>query len=135
MEHKPTTAGNSLATDLDDLASYLERSLHVVQGYTDVIEHKYARPALDKMSKYFQAQPLTMTWVTTTRTLFTVMRSLVLLVLSVIGSSIFKVCASLFIALASPFLALASGVVLFVGPHIFIVFWGCCSSRSYLRCT
>ncbi|KAG1737460.1 uncharacterized protein EDB91DRAFT_1139851 [Suillus paluster] len=60
MDNNRSTAGTSLATGLDDLASYLEKSSHVVQEYTDIIEHKYARPALNKISKYFQAQPLTM---------------------------------------------------------------------------
>ncbi|KAG0698348.1 hypothetical protein DFH29DRAFT_105846 [Suillus ampliporus] len=64
------------------------------------------------MSKYFQAQPLTMTWVTTTLTLFAVMS--ILPVLSFIGLSIFAVCSSLSIALVSGFVVVVAVEAMFV---------------------
>ncbi|KAG1752106.1 hypothetical protein EDB19DRAFT_1671970 [Suillus lakei] len=97
MNDNTNTAGNSLPTGLDDLASYLEGASLVVLAYTDIIERKYARPALDKLSRYFLGQPLTMTWVTTTLTLFAVMS--ILPVLSFIGLSVFALCSSMSIAL------------------------------------
>ncbi|KAG2057980.1 hypothetical protein BDR06DRAFT_951085 [Suillus hirtellus] len=97
---------NSLTAGLDELASYLEGSTLVVQAYTDIIERKYARPALDKISTYFQGQPLTMTWVTITLTLFAVLS--ILPVLSFIGLSIFALCSSMSIALAFAFAAVVA---------------------------
>ncbi|KAG1835440.1 hypothetical protein EV424DRAFT_856 [Suillus variegatus] len=97
---------NSLTAGLDELASYLEGSTLVVQAYTDIIERKYARPALDKISRYFQGQPLTMTWVTITLTLFAVLS--ILPVLSFIGLSIFALCSSMSIALAFAFAAVVA---------------------------
>ncbi|KAG2108493.1 uncharacterized protein F5147DRAFT_695229 [Suillus discolor] len=97
---------NSLTAGLDELASYLEKSTLVVQAYTDIIERKYARPALDKISRYFQGQPLTMTWVTITLTLFAVLS--ILPILSFIGLSIFALCGSMSIALAFAFAAVVA---------------------------
>ncbi|KAG1903598.1 uncharacterized protein F5891DRAFT_1017193 [Suillus fuscotomentosus] len=97
---------NSLTAGLDELASYLEGSTLVVQAYTDIIERKYARPALDKISRYFQGQPLTMTWVTITLTLFAGLS--ILPVLSFIGLSIFALCSSMSIALAFAFAAVVA---------------------------
>ncbi|KAG2134083.1 hypothetical protein DEU56DRAFT_913755 [Suillus clintonianus] len=111
MDENRATAGNSLATGLDDLASYLEKSSHVVLEYTDIIEHRYARPALDKLSRYFQDQPLTVTWLTTTLTLFAVMS--ILPVLSFIGLSIFAVCSSMSIALTFGFVAVVAFETMF----------------------
>jgi hypothetical protein len=106
MEDNPTTPVNSLIAGLDDLVSYLEGSTLVVQAYTDIIERKYARPALDKISRYFQGQPLTMTWITMTLTLFAVMS--ILPVLSFIGLSIFALCSSMSIALTFGFAAVVA---------------------------
>ncbi|KAG1859973.1 hypothetical protein C8R48DRAFT_253487 [Suillus tomentosus] len=97
---------NSLTAGLDELASYLEGSTLVVQAYTDIIERKYARPALDKISRYFQGQPLTMTWVTITLTLFAGLS--ILPVVSFIGLSIFALCSSMSIALAFAFAAVVA---------------------------
>ncbi|KAG2159420.1 uncharacterized protein EDB93DRAFT_1245215 [Suillus bovinus] len=105
MDDNPSTGVESLTAGLDELASYLEGSTIVVQAYTDIIERKYARPALDKISRYFQGQPLTMIWVTITLALFAVMS--ILPVLSFIGLSIFAVCSCMSIALA---FALAAAV-------------------------
>ncbi|KIK46056.1 hypothetical protein CY34DRAFT_800936 [Suillus luteus UH-Slu-Lm8-n1] len=102
-DNPPTASVNSLTAGLDDLVSYLEGSTLVVQAYTDIIERKYARPALDKISRYFQGQTLTMTWATTTLTLFAVMS--ILPVLSFIGLSIFAFCSSMCIALTFGFAA------------------------------
>ncbi|KAG1802083.1 uncharacterized protein HD556DRAFT_1334803 [Suillus plorans] len=97
---------NSLTAGLDELASYLEGSTLVVQAYTDIIERKYARPALDKIFRYFQGQPLTMTWVTITLTLFAALS--ILPVLSFIGLSIFALCSSMSIALGFAFAAVVA---------------------------
>ncbi|KAG2073924.1 hypothetical protein BDR04DRAFT_1094138 [Suillus decipiens] len=75
------------------------------------IERKYARPALDKISRYLQSQPLTTTWVTMTMTLFAVMS--ILPVLSFIGLSIFAFCSSMFIALAFGFAAVVALEIMF----------------------
>lgn len=112
MDDNTTTAVNSLTAGLDDLASYLERSTLVVLAYTDIIERKYARPALDKISRYFQGQPLTMTWVTMTLTLFAA--TSILPVLSFIALSIFALCSSMFIALAFGFAAVVALETMFV---------------------
>ncbi|OAX38380.1 hypothetical protein K503DRAFT_800490 [Rhizopogon vinicolor AM-OR11-026] len=104
MDENRPTAGSSLTTGLDDLASYLEKSSEVVQEYTDIIEHNYARPALDQMSEYFQALP-TMTWFTATLILFTAMS--ILPVMSFIGISVFVVCGSMFLALMFVFVVIA----------------------------
>lgn len=106
MDDNPTTTVNSLTAGLDDLVSYLEGSTLVVQAYTDIIEHKYARPALDRISRYFQGQPLTTTWLMTTLTLFAVMS--ILPVLSFIGLSIFALCSSMCIAFTFGFAAVVA---------------------------
>lgn len=113
MDDNPTIASaNSLTAGLDDLVSYLEGSTLVVQAYTDIIERKYARPALEKISRYFQGQTLTMTWVTTTLTLFAVMS--ILPVLSFIGLSIFALCSSMCIALTFGFAAVVALETMFI---------------------
>lgn len=113
MDDNPTTASaNSLTAGLDDLVSYLEGSTLVVQAYTDIIERKYARPALEKISRYFRGQTLTMTWITTTLTLFAVMS--ILPVLSFIGLSIFALCSSMCIALTFGFAAVVALETMFI---------------------
>ncbi|KAG2366374.1 hypothetical protein BDR07DRAFT_1606924 [Suillus spraguei] len=111
MNDNPTITENSLTTGLDELASYLEGSTHLVLAYADIIERKYARPALDKISRYLESQPLTTTWVTMTMTLFAVMS--ILPILSFIGLSIFALCSSMSIALAFGFAAVVALEIMF----------------------
>lgn len=111
MNDNPTATANSLTTGLDELTSYLEGSTHLVLAYADIFESKYARPALDKISRYLQGQPLTTTWITTTLVLFAVMS--ILPVLSFIGLSIFALCSSMCIALAFGFAAVVTLEIMF----------------------
>ncbi|KAG1861185.1 hypothetical protein DFJ58DRAFT_778010 [Suillus subalutaceus] len=111
MNDNPTTTANSLTTGLDELTSYLERSTLLVLAYADVFESKYARPALDKISRHFQGQPLTTTWITTALALFAVMS--ILPVLSFIGLSIFALCSSMCIALTFGFAAVVALEIMF----------------------
>ncbi|KAG1819306.1 uncharacterized protein BJ212DRAFT_1479409 [Suillus subaureus] len=111
MNDNPTTSANPLTVGLDELASYLEGSTLLVLAYADTFESKYARPALDKISRYLQGQPLTTTWITTTLTLFAVMS--IIPVLSFIGLSVFALCSSVCVALTFGFAVVVALEIMF----------------------
>ncbi|KAH7925351.1 hypothetical protein BV22DRAFT_1195251 [Leucogyrophana mollusca] len=102
-------ANDSARSDAQEhLSSYFEKSASIVRQYADNFEHNYARPAMDYCIERFQAQPVTITFLT----IFCVLSFLP--VLSFIGISIFVVSFFTFTALACAFIASAIAETMFV---------------------
>ncbi|KAF8842851.1 hypothetical protein BDN67DRAFT_965296 [Paxillus ammoniavirescens] len=84
----------------ENLAGYFQRSVTIVRQYADLIEHKYARPALRHISWRFQMNPVTMTFLA----IFCSLSALPLL--SFIGLSVFAISSIASLALMSAAIAL-----------------------------
>ncbi|KAI6044093.1 hypothetical protein EDC04DRAFT_2644962 [Pisolithus marmoratus] len=95
----------------ESMTPYFEKCAELVQQYADVIEQRYARPALVLGIKNFRKKPITMTFVA-------ILSSLAILpILSFVGISIFVIASIIFIAAASAIIAcvVAESIIVSIG--------------------
>ncbi|KAI6110790.1 hypothetical protein EDD16DRAFT_1897810 [Pisolithus croceorrhizus] len=79
----------------EGMVTYFEKCAELVRQYADVIEQRYARPALALWIRSFKEKPITMTFIAILSVLS------VLPVLSFVGVSIFVISSIVFLAAVS----------------------------------
>ncbi|KAI6033592.1 hypothetical protein PISMIDRAFT_198829 [Pisolithus microcarpus 441] len=83
----------------EGLATYFEKCAELVRQYADVIEQRYARPALALWIRNFKEKPITMTFIAILSILS------VLPALSFVGISVFIISSIVFLAAVSAIMA------------------------------
>ncbi|KAL4076880.1 hypothetical protein V8B97DRAFT_1943979 [Scleroderma yunnanense] len=95
----------------EKLAAYFERSVATVGQYADVIEHRYARPALEVFAENFRERPIMMTFLA-------ILAALAALpILSFVGISVFVISSITFFAAVATVLAciVAESIIISIG--------------------
>ncbi|KAG6334892.1 hypothetical protein ID866_4201 [Astraeus odoratus] len=83
----------------------------MVRRYADIIEHRYARPALDAAIEHFKEKPITMTFIA----LFAALAALP--IMSFVGVSVFAISSIVFVATACAVVAclVAESIIVSLG--------------------